>query len=365
MTKNDHLITTMKPQTLFLLIAALGLLSFARPEKEFKIFQFPQNQIPRIDGDFLDWGMVPDSYTIGTNELKNTKIGEGIPIDQKDFELNVKVGWVNGLNRLYFYIDAYDNYWDFSDPVMRQDIFELVVDADLSGGPFIYKENTHKDLVPLSELYFKGHGGHAQNYHVFTPVKDKDWAMPWGNTPWIKEFPHASVAYNYNFKSGESGRLQMEFYITPFDYAAFEGPDRSIVSKLKENELIGLSWSMLDFDGEKCKAFMNLSHDLKMINNASYLCAFRLMPLEEEYKKPIVANWTFVTENREQRIIRFYDNSTGEVTKWHWDFGDGESSEEKNPVHQYKEGKEWTVILTVEGPAGKSVRSKVWDVVTQ
>ena len=357
--------TTMKPQTLFLLIAALGLLSFARPEKEFKIFQFPQNQIPRIDGDFSDWVMVPETYRIGIEELKNTKIGEGIPIDPKDFDLNVKVGWVNGLNRLYFYIDAYDNYWDFSDPVMRQDIFELVVDADLSGGPFIYKENTHKDKVALSELYFKGHGGHAQNYHVFTPVKDKDWAMPWGNTPWIKEFPYANVAYSYNFKSGDSGRLQMEFYITPFDYAAFEGPDRSIVSKLKENELIGLSWSMLDFDGEKCKAFMNLSHDLKMINDASYLCAFRLMPLEEVYKKTIDANWRFVTENRDQRIIRFYDNSTGEVTKWHWDFGDGESSEEKNPVHQYTQGKEWTVVLTVEGPAGKSVRSKVWDVVTK
>ncbi len=357
--------TTLKPQTLLLLIAALGLLSFARPEKEFKIFQFPQNQIPRIDGDFSDWEMVPELYNIGTDELINTRIGEGNPMDPKDFDLNVKVAWVKDLNRLYFYIDAYDNYWDFSDPVMRQDIFELVVDADLSGGPFIYKENSHKDKVPLSELYFKGHGGHAQNYHVFTPVKDKDWAMPWGNTPWIKEFPYANAAYSYDFESGESGRLQMEFYITPFDYAAFEGPDRSIVSKLKENELIGLSWSMLDFDGELCKAFMNLSHDLKMINNASYLCAFRLMPLEKAFQKEIDANWTFVTENREQRIIRFYDSSVGEVTKWHWDFGDGESSEEKNPVHQYKQGREWTVVLTVEGPAGKSVRSKVWDVVTK
>jgi len=102
-----------------------------------------------------------------------------------------------------------------------------------------------------------------------------------------------------------------------------------------------------------------------MINNASYLCAFRLMPLENNLKKAIDANWRFVTENRDERMIRFYDNSIGEITKWHWDFGDGESSEEKNPVHQYKEGKEWTVILTVEGPAGKSVRSKVWDVVTK
>ncbi len=355
----------MKLKNCLLVATAFIAMSFARPEKEYKIFQFPQNKIPRIDGEFADWSMVPDSFTIGINQLENTKFGQGNPQDPKDFDLNVKVGWVKDLNRLYFYIDAFDDYWDFSDPALRQDIFELVVDADLSGGNFIYKNNENSNKVPLSELYFKGHGAHAQNYHIFTPVQDKDWAMPWGNTPWIKEFPFANVAYNYNFKSGESGRLQMEFYITPFDYAAFEGPDRSVVSVLKENELIGMSWSMLDFDGKQCESFMNLSKDLNMISDGSYLCAFRLMPLLGQYKKSIDANWRFVTENRDERIIRFYDQSVGQITKYHWDFGDGTTSEEKNPVHQYKTGKEWVVILTVEGPAGKSVRSKVWDVVTK
>jgi len=355
----------MNKKAILILILAVGLLSFARPEKEFKIFQFPQNQIPRIDGDFSDWNIVPDSYTIGIEELKNTKFGEGKPQDPKDFDLNVKVGWVKGLNRLYFFIDAYDNFWDFTDPVMRTDIFELVVDGDASGGQFIYKNNENTNKIPINELYFKSHGNHAQNYHVFTPTKDKEWAMVWGNTPWIKEFPHASAASSFTFKQGESGRLQMEFYITPFDHADFGGFEQSVVSRLKENEIIGLSWSMLDFDGKQCESFMNLSHDLRMIRDASYLCAFRLMPLEKELRKPIDANWRFLTENRKERIIRFYDCSEGEITKWHWDFGDGESSSEKNPVHQYKQGKEWTVVLTVEGPSGKSVRGKVWDVVTQ
>jgi hypothetical protein len=31
-------------------------------------------------------------------------------------------------------------------------------------------------------------------------------------------------------------------------------------------------------------------------------------------------------------------------------------------VHEYKAGKEYTVILEVEGPAGKSRRSDVWGV---
>jgi hypothetical protein len=355
----------MKNKLILIPALAILLMSFARPDKEFRIFQFPQDQIPRIDGDFSDWNMVPDSFAIGLNELKNTKIGEGKDLDPRDFNLSVKVGWVKDLNRLYFYIDAYDDYWDFSDPVMRQDIFELVVDGDASGGPFIDDENGNINKLSKSELYFKGHGAHAQNYHVFTPVKDKDWAMPWGSTPWIKEFPYAQAGYHYDFKPGGNGRLQMEFYITPFDYASHEGFQKSVVSNLQENEVIGLSWSMLDFDGKQCESFMNLSQDFRMIFDASYLCAFRLMPLENSLRKPLEANWRFVEEDRDQRIVRFYDKSFGIIEKRHWDFGDGTTSDEKNPVHQYTRGGEWTVILTVEGPAGKSVRSKVWDVVTK
>ncbi len=37
----------------------------------------------------------------------------------------------------------------------------------------------------------------------------------------------------------------------------------------------------------------------------------------------------------------------GEVTEWHWDFGDGESSTEQNPTHQYDEDGTYRVTLTV------------------
>ena len=39
--------------------------AFARPDKEYKVFQFPRTAIPRIDGDFSDWEIVPDSYSVG------------------------------------------------------------------------------------------------------------------------------------------------------------------------------------------------------------------------------------------------------------------------------------------------------------
>ena len=341
------------------------LTSFSNPETEYKIYQFPKDLMPRIDGAFSDWDCVPESYSIGLDQLMDTRFGNGTNLDPKDFDIRVKVGWVNGLNRLYFHVEMYDDYWDFDDAALGQDIFELVIDGNLSGGPFIKQHNGNKDRVPLKDLHFKGHGAHAQNYHIFTPVENKDAVMIWGNTPWIKEFPHFNVAYAYNFKHGERGKLAMEFWITPFDHAAVEGFEKSSVTELKENDITGLSWCFLDFDGEKCESFMNLAHDTKMIYDASYLNTFRLMPLEEKYMKPIEANWSFVEMDRAARWIQFKDESTGNIESWHWDFGDGNTSKERNPSHTYEKAGEWTVVLTTAGPEGKSVRSKVWDVVTE
>lgn len=365
--KKIHKVICIKLTARMALLAVVLLsVSFARPDKEFGIYQFPRDMIPSIDGDFSDWEMVPDSFIIGTDELVNTVFGEGEEQDPGDYDIKVKVGWVKGLNRLYFYLEIYDDYFDFEDPALKQDIFELVVDADISGGPFINQINKNIETVPKYDLYFKGHGGHAQNYHLFTPVQNKDWAMIWGNAYWIKDFPHAHAVYDHDIKPGESGKLRMEFWITPFDFASHEGFERSIVSDLKENHLIGLSWSILDWDGgEKCDEFRNLAHDIRMINDASYLCKFRLMPLEKQYRKAIDADWTFNCADRDKRIYHFIDRSVGEISSWHWDFGDGNTSTEQHPVHRYEKEGDWTVILTVDGPDGKSIRSKVWDVVTK
>jgi uncharacterized membrane protein len=113
------------------------------------------------------------------------------------------------------------------------------------------------------------------------------------------------------------------------------------------------------------ESFMNLAHDSRMVYNASYLPAFRLMPLEQKYRTSIQADWSFTELDHDQRWIQFKDESRGAIKSWHWDFGDGNNSTDRNPLHRYEKGGEWTVILTVEGPEGKSVRSKVWDVVTK
>jgi PKD repeat protein len=64
----------------------------------------------------------------------------------------------------------------------------------------------------------------------------------------------------------------------------------------------------------------------------------------------------------DRRLVAFKDLSVGQVTSWKWDFGDGTTSTEENPIHQYQKPSNFVVILDVTGPAGTSRRSKVWDV---
>ncbi len=343
--------------TLFLVWSAGAL---ERPGVVFKVFQFPADKIPRIDGRTDDWDIVPDDYAIGIDQLKDTS-EHAAQLDRKDLDVRVKVGWVKGLNRLYFLYEAFDNYWDFARKDLHNDTFELVVDGDLSGGSFLEPPGVR---LSRKAIYQTFQNVYAQNYHIFTPALDKDWTMVWGCQNWLKDLPYANAAYNYNFRPGESGHLVLEFWITPFDYAACEGPAQSRESQLTENKLIGMSWAILDYDdvNSDTHTFWNLSHNTLMYGDASRLVAFRLMPLEPSLRKPIQADWLFRVLDMDRRVVSFQDRSQGEISNWTWDFGDGTRSAEQHPIHVYKQDGQYVVDLTVRGPAGESHHAKVWDV---
>ena len=349
-----------------------------RPDITFKVFQFPQDKIPRIDGDPGDWAIVPDDYAVGSDQLIDD-FNDHRPPDPKQFSLKVKVGWVKGLNRLFFLYEADKAYWDFARPDLHNDEFEIVVDGDASGGPLIDKGHKEfwttehvgrdaaapDDRISVDEAHWAIQGVHAQNYHIFTPAENKDWCMSWNAATWTKDFPFANAATHYTFRPGEAGHLVLEFWITPFDYAGPEGPQRAVESELRENKIIGLSWAIIDYgdvNAPKDKHFWNLSRHHGMYGDASQLCAFRLMPLEPQFLKPIEAQWSWKVVDMDRRLVSFKDLSVGKVTSWKWDFGDGTTSTEQNPLHSYKKTGNFVVILDIEGPAGKSRRSKVWDV---
>ena len=50
--------------------------------------------------------------------------------------------------------------------------------------------------------------------------------------------------------------------------------------------------------------------------------------------------------------IQFSNTSTGEITSWSWDFGDGNTSTQENPSHAYPKQGNYTASLTVSNKAG-------------
>jgi PKD repeat protein len=56
--------------------------------------------------------------------------------------------------------------------------------------------------------------------------------------------------------------------------------------------------------------------------------------------------------------FQFQDNSVGYPNAWFWDFGDGNTSTQQNPLHTYSQAGNYTVSLTVSNAFGSSTEQK-------
>jgi len=65
-----------------------------------------------------------------------------------------------------------------------------------------------------------------------------------------------------------------------------------------------------------------------------------------------------LTSGRAPLTVKFKDQSTGDLTSWSWDFGDGSTSTEQKPAHTYADPGIYTVSLTVTGPEGSDTETK-------
>jgi len=79
-------------------------------------------------------------------------------------------------------------------------------------------------------------------------------------------------------------------------------------------------------------------YDLDAIGTPIFICSFSGNP---------------VTGARPLEV-QFTDNSTGNPDTWAWDFGDGDTSTDQNPVHTYTELGTYTVSLTINGSGGEA-----------
>ncbi len=74
--------------------------------------------------------------------------------------------------------------------------------------------------------------------------------------------------------------------------------------------------------------------------------------------RPTAAFTADVTSGIKPLTVCFTDQSTGSITSWSWDFGDGGTSTQQNPSHTYSDAGDFTVSLTVTGPGGSDTEVK-------
>ncbi|HBL24125.1 MAG TPA: hypothetical protein DDZ40_08415, partial [Deltaproteobacteria bacterium] len=68
----------------------------------------------------------------------------------------------------------------------------------------------------------------------------------------------------------------------------------------------------------------------------------------------------FAAKNRmvsTRTSVQFLDLSSGSVTSWAWNFGDGGTSTEQNPIHTFRTAGTYTVTLTVRSSTGSDAKT--------
>ncbi|WP_406535251.1 PKD domain-containing protein [Methanobrevibacter sp.] len=112
------------------------------------------------------------------------------------------------------------------------------------------------------------------------------------------------------------------------------------------------------------QVFINLTnytgyHTLKFYQNVS---SAYIDNINVDYNSILVANFTPVSFNitPEGLVVSFCDESSGLISNWLWDFGDGTYSTEQNPTHNFKLGNQ-TVKLTISNKYGSEEYSYSWN----
>jgi len=107
-----------------------------------------------------------------------------------------------------------------------------------------------------------------------------------------------------------------------------------------------------NIDGESCNSSYAGQLGSGRVNAAQAVdCAGCPTPVAEFFGTP--------TEGTVPLTVSFTNQSTNNPTIWNWDFGDGGTSTEQNPAHQYTEAGTFTVTLTATNSCGSDEETKV------
>lgn len=129
-----------------------------------------------------------------------------------------------------------------------------------------------------------------------------------------ESYPNAASSYFWDFGDGSTGWGQTVFHTY--------GPLPNSVTVVL---------TTLSYDPAAGDTCMAVSSQYMMTGNGDCMADFTAEP-----------------DPGNSLLIAFTDNSSGPVTQYQWDFGDGGSSVEKDPMHLYEAPGVYTVCLTIQ-----------------
>ena len=140
-----------------LLVTAAPLLAHFPEGEVYKIFQFPDEKVPAMDGDLGDWDVVPDEYFFDYTYYAEMH-RDSSAIDTTDhYVKRVAVGWNDTHNRLYFMAEVYDDVYRFQKPPAHLDSLDTV-HSRLTGA-IVHGSDMRESLVDArDERHWSLHG---------------------------------------------------------------------------------------------------------------------------------------------------------------------------------------------------------------
>ena len=225
---------------------ALPALAHFPPGEFLFAVQFPDANIPVIDGNPADWGVVPQvPYEIGNDRYSDSVYsklrGE---IDVSDLSVRQVVGWNDDTNLIYLMAEVFDN----------------VHSRDAETPNAWWADDAWEIYISPSHPEIEGGGGYAPGQEGIVKI-GYNFSMPptagaWGgvNPPfdWVTDPANNdawSMAYTFSGEEFGESTYFYEAWIRPFDFIPDDG-DRAAAEEtdLEEGQVIAISWTFGDFD---------------------------------------------------------------------------------------------------------------------
>lgn len=218
-------------------------------------------------------------------------------------------------------------------------------------------------------IYIYDKDGNGPIWQMDDYVEGKNESLSWSAPNGQDDFYYVRVVQKYRYANGENTgyRIQLDkpynLQQVPISGVLIPALDAEIKSDL------GCAYTSANDQGQfimhcvqgeqtitvSAKGFEDWTQTLTFEAGKENTIHIELIPLPGA---PVVLFGADKTEGVYPLDVSFVDETTGDVAEWRWEFGDGETSSDRNPIHTYTVPGSYSVSLTVSGAGGSNVETK-------